>query len=136
MGRHRYLSDHLASVFREMGLETTPVVGLDAAVAAARACVPDVVICDFDLLATASLAPWECDDLLSRRPVVAASLTRRSDEQHPLDMNGIAGCLYLPTLTRETVLRLLAGARPPVPPFSFGSTARDWPRVSSPAPAR
>jgi hypothetical protein len=136
VGRHRYLSEHLASVFRGMGLETTSVVGLEAAVAAARTSVPDVVICDFDLLATLSLERWEQDELLARRPVVAASLTRRPDEQHLLDVNGIAGCLYLPTLTRETALRLLSGVCRPVPPYSFGSTARDWPRVSSPSPAR
>ena len=135
IGRHRFLSEHFASVFRGLGLDTFSAVGLDEALIAARPIPPDVVICDHDLLATLSLERWEQDELLSRRPVIAVSLTRRPEEQHLLDVNGIAGCIYLPTLSRDDALRLLAGACRRVPPFSMGSTSRDWPRVASPATA-
>jgi len=95
-------------VFREFGLETACAVGFDEALAAARPVPPDVVVCDYDLLATGSLARWERDDFLGRCPVLAVSLTRRPEEQHLLDVNGIAGFLYLPTLTADDVHKLLA----------------------------
>ena len=137
MGRHRFLSQHLASVFREMGLETADAVGLDEALHAARRVPPDVVLCDYDLLATLSIERWERDPLLCRRPVVAVSLTRRPEEQLLVNVNGIAGCLYLPTLKRDDALRVLAGAAPPVPTtYSFGCTPSEWPRVPNQAPAR
>jgi hypothetical protein len=130
------LSEHLATVFGNMGLDTAAAVGLDEALAAAGSYPPDVIICEYDLLATLPLERWEQDELLSRRPVIAVSLTRRAEEHHPLDVNGIAGSLYLPTLTRESALKVLAGACGRVPPYSLGSTARDWPRVPRQAPAR
>lgn len=119
-----------------MGLETAYAVGLDEALDAARAAPPDVVLCDHDLLATLSIDRWERDELLSRRPVIAVSLTRRPEEQHLLNVNGIAGCLYLPTLKRDDALKVLAGAARPVPTYSFGCTPHEWPRVSNQAPAR
>jgi hypothetical protein len=130
------LSEHFATVFGNMGLETASAVGLDEALAAAGTLAPDVVICEYELLATLPLERWEQDDLLSRRPVIAVSLTRRPEEHHPLDVNGIAGSLYLPTLTRDGALKALAGACRRVPPYSLGSTARDWPRAPRQAPAR
>jgi CheY-like chemotaxis protein len=136
VGRHRFLSEHLASVFGAMGLETSCAVGLDEAIEAARRDPPDVVLCDYDLLATLSIELWERDELLSRRPVIAVSLTRRPEEQHLLNVNGIAGCLYLPTLKRDDALKVLGGAARPIPSYSFGCTPREWPRVSNPAPAR
>jgi hypothetical protein len=129
VGRHRFLSEHLAAVFREIGVETTWAVGLEEALAAARPVPPDVVICDYDLLATVSIERWEQDELLARRPVIAVSLTRRPEEQHLLDVNCIAGCLYLPTLAATDARTVLAAACRRVPDFSLGSTARDWPRV-------
>jgi DNA-binding NarL/FixJ family response regulator len=110
VGRHQFLSDHLGLFFRELGLETDGVVGLDGAIAAARRAPPDVVLCDYDLLATAPLDAWERDEVLSRTPVVAVSLTRRPDEGHLLDVNGIAGFLYLPGLSDEEALAVVAGA--------------------------
>ena len=136
MGRHPFLSEHLASVFRGMGLETTAAVGLDEALAAVRPVPPDLVLCDYDLLATLPLERWEQDELLSRRPVVAVSLTRRPEEQVLLNVNGIAGCLYLPTLRRDVALRVLAGAARPVPSYSLGVSPQDWPRVANPARTR
>jgi hypothetical protein len=46
------LSDHFGLYFRDLGLDTECVVGVDGALAAARRSAPDVVICDYDLLAT------------------------------------------------------------------------------------
>jgi CheY-like chemotaxis protein len=136
VGRHRFLSQHIASVFRAMGLETTAAVGLDEAVAAARPVPPDVVLCDYDLLAALPLDRWERDPLLSRRPVIAVSLTRRSEERPLHNVNGIAGSLYLPTLRPEDALRVLRAAERPIPSYSFGNTPQEWPRVPRQAPAR
>ena len=116
-----------------MGLETTAAVGLDDALAAARESPPDVVLCDYDLLATVALERWERDELLSRRPVIAVSLTRRAAEQPALDVNAIAGCLYLPTLKPDDALRVLAGAARRVPAYSLGVTPGEWPRAHAAA---
>jgi DNA-binding NarL/FixJ family response regulator len=97
-----------------MGVATSNAVGLDSALEKAAKYSPDVVICDYDLLATIPLEKWEHDDLLSKTPVIAVSLTRHAEELHLLDINGIAGFLYLPTLQQEPALRILraAAARP------------------------
>lgn len=97
-----------------MGVVTTGAVGLESAADAASEATPDIVICDYDLLATIPLDKWEQDPLLSRVPVIAVSLTRQSRELHLLDANGIAGFLYLPTLETTPALRILhaAAARP------------------------
>src|SRR5438477_8946609 len=107
VGRHRFLSEHFGRVFRELGVECVPCVGIAHAADVARACAPDIVICDYDLLATAPLGQWESDATLSRVPVVAVSLSRRSGEAHLLDVNGIAGFLYLPTLTSQDAWKVL-----------------------------
>jgi hypothetical protein len=108
VGRHRFLSDHLGVFFGRYGLSTTCVVGLDEAIAASEERPPAVVICDYDLLATIPLVEWERHPTLSRLPVVAVSMTRRSDEMHPLDVNGIAGFFYLPALRPENAQRILS----------------------------
>jgi len=110
VGRHQFLGDHLARYFEQFGLETTYAVGLEGAIAVSRRVRPELVICDYDLLATMPLDAWENDALLSRTPVVAVSMTRRPDETHLMDVNGIGGFLYLPTLTREDALVVLGGA--------------------------
>ena len=112
VGRHRYLSDHFGQFFQKLGVETTCVVGIADAVDAAREQCPDVVFCEYDLLATLPLEPWERDPYLSRVPVIAVSLTRRSEEIHLLDVNNIAGFFYLPALTEEDARRLLHAVRP------------------------
>ncbi len=111
VGRHRFLSDHLAAWFSRIGLRTRSVVGLDDALTAVQAEAPDVVICDYDLLATIALDRWEHDASFARVPVIAVSLTRRPEEMHVLDVNGIGGFLYLPTLDPQTALRLLEMTR-------------------------
>ncbi len=97
-----------------MGVVTSEAVGIEAAVESVDRVSPDVVICDYDLLATIPLDAWEANDLLSRTPVIAVSLTRHAQELHLLDVNGIAGFLYLPTLEHEPAMRILeaAAARP------------------------
>src|SRR3954467_9541323 len=110
VGRHPFLSAHLCRFFDALNVETKSVVGLDDAIEAAASCQPDAVICDYDLLATIPLEGWERDPLLSRLPVIAVSLTRRPEEVHLMDVNGIAGFLYLPTLERERALQVLGAA--------------------------
>lgn len=112
VGRHRYLSDHFRQFFQKLGVDATSVVGIDDAVAAARELEPDIVFCEYDLLATVPLEPWERDPFLSRVPVIAVSLTRRSDEIHLLDVNNIAGFFYLPSLNEDDARRLLHAVRP------------------------
>jgi DNA-binding NarL/FixJ family response regulator len=130
VGRHQFLSEHLARVFAEMGLDTAASVGLENAAVDARASRPDVIICDYDLLATVSLATWESDELLSRTPVIAVSLTRRTNEAHLRDVNGIAGFMYLPTLTRDVAHRLLHAVRGRAQ-FNLPSSI-DWSRRAAP----
>lgn len=110
IARHCFLSEHIARYFAQMGIATTNAVGLDLAVESVGAVSPDVVICDYDLLATISLDKWENDGLLSKTPVIAVSLTRHAEELHLLDVNGIAGFLYLPTLERAPALKILHAA--------------------------
>src|SRR5437763_13570254 len=110
VGRHPFLSAHLCRFFSALDVDTRPVVGLDDAIDAAAAYQPDAVVCDYDLLATIPLDGWERDPLLSRLPVIAVSLTRRPEEVHLLDVHGIAGFLYLPTLAHEQPLQMLNAA--------------------------
>ena len=110
IARHSFLSGHLARYFAAMGVATTGVVGLDSALARADELAPDVVICDYDLLATIPLESWEENELLSRTPVIAVSLTRHAEELHLLDVNGIAGFLYLPTLEQAPAMKILQAA--------------------------
>ena len=114
IARHCFLSEHIARYFAQMGIVTTNAVGLESAAESAGKVSPDVVICDYDLLATIPLEKWEHDTLLSRIPVIAVSLTRHVEELHILDVNGIAGFLYLPTLEQAPALKILhaAAARP------------------------
>lgn len=114
VGRHRFLSDHYCRVFNNMGLVASPAVGVEGALEAARRDPPDIVLGDYDLLVSAPLASWERDEMLSRVPVVAVSLTRHPSEVCVLDMNGIAGFLYLPTLDAQSALRALGALRRPV----------------------
>jgi len=111
VGRHPYLSEHLCRYFDELGLDTTGCVGLDAALDQIASQAPDAVICDYDLLATIPLANWESDPALASTPVIAVSLTRHPGEAHVLDVNSMAGFLYLPTLKPEDAHRVLATVR-------------------------
>ena len=134
IGRHPYLSEHLARFFDELGAETVSCVGMCDAEDFVRRHDPDAIICDYDLLATFSLGAWEVDPALARVPIIAVSLTRHPGEAHLLDKNSIAGFLYLPTLDREDALSLLTAVqrrrRPIIPP----PTALQWPGTTPAAP--
>jgi hypothetical protein len=110
VGRHRYLSEHFCTFFRELGADTAPAVGMEGALAVARTYEPTVLVCDYELLATASLSDWERDPTIGHLAVIAVSLARRPGEAHLLDVNGIAGVLYLPTLDPEDGRRMLEAA--------------------------
>jgi hypothetical protein len=112
IGRHRFLSEHLCRYFEPLGVDAIPCVGIGEAASLVPVHEPDVIICDYDLLATISLADWEQDPVVAAVPVIAVSLSRHPGEAHLLDINGIAGFLYLPTLDREDAQRLLAAIRP------------------------
>src|SRR2546423_8661305 len=133
VARHPFLSAHLGRFFDALGVNTRAVVGLDDAIEAAAAYQPDAVVCEYDLLATIPLDAWERDPLLSRLPVIAVSLTRRPEEVHLLDVNGIAGFLYLPTLKRERALQMVSAAASWRRAGVTAPTSLPWP---APRPAR
>ena len=120
VARHCFLSEHIARYFAEMGIATMTAVGLDAAVMVAGEVSPDVVICDYDVLANVALERWEHNTLLSKTPVIAVSLTRRAEELHLLEINGIAGFLYLPTLEQAAAMQILRAAASR-PKYTLGS---------------
>ena len=130
IARHVYISEHIARLFARVGATTVSAVGLCEGATFARARRPDVVVCDYDLLATLPLSVWEHDELLSRLPVLAISLTRRPGDVNLLDINGIAGFLYLPTLTDEKAHQVLEGAArsivraPALTPLSWASSSQ------------
>ena len=111
VARHPFLSEHLGRYFEGLGLDTMPCVGLRDAEDLAPKYDVDAVICDYDLLAAASLDSWARDPALARRPVIAVSLTRHPGEAHLAYSDPIAGFLYLPTLEPDDVQRLLAAVR-------------------------
>ena len=116
IGRHPFLAEHLARFFARLGLSTTAAVGLVDGLRAAGAVdpvPPAVVLCEYDVLTTQSLAEWERHPVLASVPIFAVSLTRRPTEMNLLDVNGIAGSLYLPTLRAEDAARILGVAWPP-----------------------
>jgi hypothetical protein len=128
VARHRFLSDHLARFFTDLGVEARNATGLEDALAVSRDFDAQVIVCEYELLTTLSLEAWERDELLSRRPVIAVSLTRRPHEAHLLDVNGIGGFLYLPLLDRDAAVRLISAAAAtaqqvyvPAPVTSIGS---------------
>ena len=123
VARHCFLSEHIARYFAAMGLATIDAVGLDSASESASSVSPDVVICDYDLLAAVPHEKWERDALLSKTPVIAVSLTRHAEELQLLHANGIAGFLYLPTLKQASALEILHSAATR-PRFTLSSRAR------------
>jgi hypothetical protein len=104
------LADHIARFFGDVGVDTTAVVGFAGAVTSANRTRPDVILCDYDLLASVPSNPWQHDDTLRRLPIVAVSLSRRPDEMHLLDINEIVGFLYLPTLQLDAAARVVYAA--------------------------
>jgi hypothetical protein len=131
VGRHPFLSGHLCRFFDGLGVSSRAAVGVEDAIEVAAAYQPDAVICDYDLLATTPLDGWERDPLLSRLPVIAVSLTRRPNEIRVLDVNGIAGFLYLPTLEREQALQVLGAAASWRRAAVAAPTSLTWPPLSA-----
>jgi chemotaxis response regulator CheB len=111
VGRHQFLSEHLCRFFEKLDVAAVPCVGMREAMNAISVHEPDAVICDYDLLATSALGEWENDPALNGVPIIAVSLTRHPGEAHVMDVNAIAGFLYLPTLDPDAARRLLAGVR-------------------------
>jgi DNA-binding NarL/FixJ family response regulator len=136
VARHEYIAAHIARFFESAEVCTVGVVGVRGAVDSTRSCAPDVVVCEYELLATHPLDAWECDEVLRYTPIVAVSLTRRSNEQVPLDCNGIAGFLYLPMLSRADAHDLLRAAalRPRYTPSAANFTGPRLPSRSTDAP--
>lgn len=110
VARHPYLSDHFARFFAGLGVETRDAVGLGDALVISRLFEPNLVICEYEVLVALSLEAWERDELLSKTPVIAVSLTRRSHEAHLLDINGIGGFLYLPALNPDAAMRIISAS--------------------------
>ncbi|MEO8576603.1 MAG: hypothetical protein ABI556_07885 [Gemmatimonadales bacterium] len=110
VGRHQFLAEHFARFFGDLGIETKPAVGLHGASVESRDFDPDVVICEYELLATLPLEVIERDELLAHGPLIAVSLSRRPTEQHVLDVSGIGGFLYLPLLPPEEAMRVISAA--------------------------
>ncbi len=119
IARHCFLSEHIARYFAQLGIVTTNAVGLDSAAECVGDIPPDLVICDYDVLANVPLERWEHNILLSKTPVIAVSLTRHAEELHLLDIAGIAGFLYLPTLEHASALQILKAAASR-PKYSLG----------------
>ena len=135
VARHPYLAEHIARFFGRLGFATRWTVGVDQALVTAAADPPSLVLCEYDLLTTQPLDAWERHPTLATVPLVAVSLTRRPTEVNLLDVNGIEGFLYLPTLRPEDAARVLGVARPPAGyslPSPFGmeprpaASLRDW----------
>ena len=95
---------------RSAGIECESVIGLREGLDVSRAAHPDVVICDYDLLATAPRHEWQRESDHDRLPIVAVSLTRRPEEAHLVDGRAIAGFLYLPAVDSAAVERTVVDA--------------------------
>jgi len=124
VGRHAFLSEHLCRFFRDLGADCAPAVGAANARAIAASFEPHVVVCDCDLITPALLDDWATERSIAEAPLLAVSLTRRPEEMPPVELLGVAGVIYLPTLDRTQVKALLAGAyrrRGVMPPLGWQS---------------
>ena len=110
IARHRFLSEHYATFFEALAVDGVTAVGFDEGIRLARAERPDIVLCDYDLLAAAPLAQWTGDSALAGIPIVAVSLTRRPDEAMLSGKSGVVGYLYLPTLHADDARRVRRAA--------------------------
>ena len=134
VARHRYLAQHLARFLGQTGAVTRSAVGFSEARAIAAACSPDVVAAEYDLLTRLPLRGWEQDEILSQRPVIAVSLTRRPGDANALDVNGIAGYLYLPEIGADAALRVMEAAAAATT-VRAPDGALPWPARPLPQPA-
>ncbi|MGH7648341.1 MAG: hypothetical protein ACREND_09505 [Gemmatimonadaceae bacterium] len=110
ISRHVFLGEHICSIMRSAGIDCQSVIGLREGMDVSRAARPDVVICDYDLLATAPRHEWQLASGRAESPIVAVSLTRRPEEAHLVDGRTIAGFLYLPSVDSADVERTVLDA--------------------------
>ena len=111
IGRHPFLSEHLARFFGNLGVDVIPCVGFGEAARRAAQDRPDAVACDYDLLASVSPSSLTENPVFSQVPIIAVSLTRHRSEAHLAATGGIAGFMYLPTIDAEGAQRVLAAVR-------------------------
>ena len=123
------LSEHLCRYFADLGAQCESAVGAASAVHVALDFEPHLVVAEFDLLTPAVQEEWSRAAGLRDVPVLAVSLTRKPEECLPVDLSGLAGVFFLPTLERNDALALLDLARRPrgveIPPGATMSAARE-----------
>ena len=122
VGRHAYLSEHLCRYFGELGADCAAAVGATEALSLAAGYEPHAIVCDCDLITPSLLDEWAMEPSVADVPLLAVSLTRRPEELPPVELLGVAGVLYLPSLERSQLLTLLTGAhrrRGVVPPVGW-----------------
>jgi hypothetical protein len=131
VGRHAFLSEHLCRVFGAVGALCEPAIGPADVPARAARFEPSVVICEGDLLTPQVLASWAHEPALSGVPVIAVSMTPRSDDLIAADLSAAdpAATIYLPSLDRARLVALLDSVRGP----RGVSAPRDW-RLQDAAP--
>ena len=116
VARHQFLTSQLCDFFTSMGLDVRTAVGLEEATRELKTFAPDLIVCDFNLLATLSLRALQTNGL-SSVPIVAASLAHRPQEVDVARVKDFsAGYLYLPTCTHEEARCMLEKACHPAPP--------------------
>ena len=110
VGRHPYLAEHFARVFSDLGLDAKSAKRLDEAASLSREFKPDILICEYELLAIFSVSALRRDEILSETPVIAVSLTRGAKEAPVANMEGVDSFLYLPTLDPDVAVRAISAA--------------------------
>ena len=111
VGRHAYLSEHLCRYFRGLGADCSAAVGLSEALSLVTRYEPHVIVCDCDLITPALLDEWAANPQMVDVPLLAVSLTRRPEELPPVELMGVAGVLYLPSVDRPQARRCASPAR-------------------------
>lgn len=131
VGRHAFLSEHLCRVFGAVGAVCEPAVGPAAVPACAARFEPDVVICEGDLLTPQVLESWAREPALAGVPVLAVSMTPRSDDLIAAELSAAdpAATVYLPALDRAQLVALLDSVRRP----RGVSAPREWRLQDEPA---
>jgi DNA-binding NarL/FixJ family response regulator len=109
IARHPYLSGHIRRYFDGLGLDVATAVGIEEGVALLGASSPDVVLCDYDLLAAHPVSTWGDARAGRSAPLLAVSLTCRPEEML-LAPGQVAGCRYRPLLAPVDALAALRSA--------------------------
>jgi hypothetical protein len=111
VGRHQFLSEHLARYFESLGVDAFSCVGLSEGLRRAAQDRPDAVACDYDLLASLPPSSFGENSAFFQVPIIAVSLTRHRAEAHLPETSGIAEFMYLPTMNVEDAHSVLAAVR-------------------------